>query len=138
MDVVDVNDETPYFPFSEYTATMMEDTQRGQSVASVKAIDDDSSSQVCTCCLGSHCGIKHWYCHYKGVKPLSIVLAADLVGVLRTPCITSLHTYHFSGSALPAVIILLCTQCVQVNLGILFTTIMGNAKGFYFIFLSKG
>ena len=46
MDVVDVNDEAPYFPFSEYTATVAEGTQRGQPVASVKAFDDDSSSQV--------------------------------------------------------------------------------------------
>ena len=42
----DINDEAPYFPFSEYTATVAEDAPRGQPVASVKAIDADADSQV--------------------------------------------------------------------------------------------
>ena len=46
VNVEDINDEAPYFPFSEYTATVTEDAPRGQPVASVKAIDADADSQV--------------------------------------------------------------------------------------------
>lgn len=48
VTVVDVNDETPYFPFLEYRATVSEDTARGQAVTSISAVDDDTNAQVFT------------------------------------------------------------------------------------------
>ena len=55
VNVEDINDEAPYFPFSEYTATVTEDAPRGQPVASVKATDADANSQVGHVSFSFHC-----------------------------------------------------------------------------------